>query len=137
MYSSFYHILHSFVRQRGKMLYLSTGNNTQTAMLHLQRDEATGIYNCENIAIGNLFHRATDPISIQSTMNKKYSSTQKNTLPNLRNMNEMPWQLTWRRIPPWVSDTKQTWWSNYISYHNAILLLENHTNLLHSTHTQG
>ena len=39
-------------------------------------------------------------------------------------MNEMPWQLTWRWIPPWVSDTKQTWWSNYISYHNAILLLE-------------
>ena len=64
------------------MLYLSTGNNTQTAMLHLQQDEATSIYNYENIAIGNLFHRATDPISIQSTISKKYSSTQKNTLPN-------------------------------------------------------
>ena len=64
------------------MLYISTGNNMQAAMLHLQQDETTSIYNCEDIASGNLFLKATDSVIIQSTMNKKYRSTQKNTLPN-------------------------------------------------------
>lgn len=49
-----------FCKAEGENLYISTGNNMQTAMLHLQQDEATSIYNCEDIAIGNLFHRATD-----------------------------------------------------------------------------